>query len=172
MAESTQHKLDRVRSPRVQITYDVETGDAIQKKELAFVVGIMSDLAGTPAKPQPKLKERKFIEVDRDNFDKVMQGIEPRVALRVDNKLTGDPDSQINVDLTFNSIVDFEPTRVVERVEPLRRLYEARKRLTDLVAKLDGNDALEAILQDVLANPANLQQIKDSARSTDNDTNS
>ena len=172
MAESTQHKLDRVRSPRVQITYDVEVGDAIQKKDLAFVVGIMSDLAGNPAKPLPKMKERKFVEIDRDNFDKVMTGIQPRVALRVDNKLTGDPDSALNVDLTFNSIEDFEPTKIVERVEPLRRLYEARKRLTDLVAKLDGNDALEQILQDVMANPGNLQQIKDTARSTDNDTNS
>src|SRR5687767_7323758 len=117
MAESTQHKLDRVRSPRVQITYDVEVGDAIQKKDLPFVVGIMSDLAGTPAKPQPKVKDRKFIEIDRDNFDKVLSGVGPRVAMRVDNKLTGDPDSQINVELNFNSIDDFEPVKVVEKVE-------------------------------------------------------
>jgi type VI secretion system protein ImpB len=160
MAESTQHKLDRVRPPRVQITYDVETGGAIQKKELPFVVGIMSDLAGKPSKPLPRVKDRKFVALDPDNFNDVMTGIGPRVAMRVDNKLTNDPDSQLNVELTFNSMDDFNPVNVVNQVEPLRKLFETRQRLVDLLAKLDGNDALDSLLQDVIANSDGLKELK------------
>ena len=159
MAESTQHKLDRIRPPRVQITYDVETGGAIQMKELPFVVGIMSDLAGTPAEPLPKLKDRKFVEIDRDNFNDVLASMAPRLVYRVDNRLSNDA-SKLNVELTFTHMDEFNPVNVLQQVAPLRKLYEARQRLTDLLAKLDGNDALDALLQEVVDNTDGLQTIK------------
>src|SRR5437868_9594339 len=161
MPESTQHKLDRVRPPRVQITYDVEIGDAIVMKELPFVVGIMSDLSGKPAEPLPPLKERKYVEIDRDNFNDIMKSIGPRLALRVGNRLAGDGE-QMNVELTFSNLDDFTPINVLKQVEPLRKLFEARTRLADLLAKLDGNDALDALLQDVVKNTEGMQEIKSS----------
>src|SRR5438132_4946545 len=121
--ESTQHKLDRVRAPRVQITYDVETDGAIEMKELPFVAGVLADLSGKPDEPLPRLRDRKFIEIDRDNFNSVLKGMKPRLALRVDNKLTND-DSQLAVELRFQSMDDFEPEQVVNQVEPLRKLLE------------------------------------------------
>jgi type VI secretion system protein ImpB len=159
MAESTQHKLDRIRPPRVQITYDVEIGGAIEKKELPFVVGIMADLSGKPDEPLPRLKDRKFVEIDRDNFNDVLEAIAPRLALRVDNKLSNDG-SKLNVELRFHHMDDFNPVNVLKQVEPLRKLYDARQRLTDLLAKLDGNDALDARLQEIIENTAQLQEIK------------
>ena len=161
MPESTQHKLDRVRPPRVQITYDVEIGDAIVMKELPFVVGIMADLSGKPAEPLPPLKERKYVEIDRDNFNDIMKSTGPRLALRVDNKLAGDGE-KMNVELTFANLDDFSPINVLKQVEPLRQLFEARTRLADLLAKLDGNDALDALLQDVVKNTEGMQEIKSS----------
>ena len=157
--ESTQHKLDRVRPPRVQITYDVETGGAIEMKELPFVVGILADLSGKPEKPLPKLKNRKLVEIDRDNFDKVLEKSAPRLAFRVDNKLVKD-DSQLNVELKFKSFEDFEPQNVVRQIKPLAKLLEARQRLTDLLAKLDGNDDLDALLLEIAAKTDELQEIK------------
>jgi type VI secretion system protein ImpB len=151
MAESIQHKLDRVRPPRVQITYDVEIGDAIEKKELPFVVGVMADLSAKPAEALPKLKERKFVETDRDNFNDVLDSAKPRLAFRVPNRLQND-DSQLNVELTFKSIEDFEPVNVIKQVKPLASLFEARLKLRDLLAKLDGNDELDALLSGVIAN--------------------
>jgi type VI secretion system protein ImpB len=165
MPESTQHKLDRVRPPRVQITYDVEIGDAIVMKELPFVVGIMADLSGKPAEPLPPLKERKYVEIDRDNFNDIMKAIGPRLALRVDNRLTnGDAEGsdKMNVELKFASLDDFSPINVLKQVEALRKLFDARTRLADLLAKLDGNDALDALLQDVVKNTEGMQQIKSS----------
>jgi type VI secretion system protein ImpB len=159
MPESLQHKLDRVRPPRVQITYDVEIGDAIQMKELPFVVGIMSDLSGTPAEPLPKLKERKFVEIDRDNFQSVLASIAPRLAFQVDNRLTSDG-GKLNVELHFQHLDDFTPVAVLQQIPPLRRLFEARQRLVDLLTKLDGNDQLDALLQDIVANTEGLQAIK------------
>jgi len=159
MAESTQHKLDRIRPPRVQITYDLETGGAIQKKELPFVVAIMSDLSGQPEEALPKLKDRKFVEIDRDNFNDVMGAIAPRLALRADNKLANDG-SKMSVVLQFNNMDDFNPVAIVKQVEPLRKLLEARQRLTDLLAKLDGNDTLDSLLQDVVQSTEGLQEIK------------
>jgi len=152
--ESLQHKLDRVRPPRVQITYDVEIGGAQVKKELPFVLGVLADLAGHPdpdAPPQPDLKDerRKFVEINRDSFDRVMKGIKPRLALRVDNKLEGDG-SKLGVELKFDSIEDFEPARVVEQVEPLRKLLEARRRLAELKSKVVTNDRLESLLQRII----------------------
>lgn len=160
MAESTQHKLDRVRPPRVQITYDVHIGDAIEMKELPFVVGILSDLAGNPIQPLARLKDRKFVNLDKDNFDDVMEAIGPRLTMRVDNRLTEDADAQLGVELNFKSMDDFNPISIVNQVESLRKLYEARQRLTDLLAKLDGNDALDALLQDIIGNVDGLNQLK------------
>lgn len=156
--ESTQHKLDRVRSPRVHLTYDVEIGDAIELKELPFVVGVLGDFSGKPDQPLPKVKDRKLIEIDRDNFDQVLAAMKPRLAYRVDNKLTGD-DSKMAVELRFNSIQDFEPDQVVQQVEPLRQLVEARKRLSDLLSKMDGNDRLEELLQEVIQNSGAQKQL-------------
>jgi len=150
-AESTQHKLDRIRRPRVHITYDVEIGGAIQLKELPFVVGVLADLSGKPDAPLPKLKDRKFVEIDRDNFNKVLAGIKPRLAFQVENTLQGDG-SKMNVELRFGHMDDFDPEQVVRQVEPLRQLLEARGRLSDLLTKMDGNDKLDQLLQDVINN--------------------
>ena len=156
--ESLQHTLDRVRAPRVQITYDVEIGDAIEMKEIPFVVGVLGDFSGKPDEPLPKLKDRKFVEIDRDNFNKVLEGMKPRVAYRVDNKLTDD-DTKMAVDLRFKSMDDFHPERVAEQIDPLRKLVEARKRLSDLLSKLDGNDKLDELLQDVISSTDSLKKL-------------
>jgi type VI secretion system protein ImpB len=156
--ESLQHKLDRVRAPRVQITYDVEIGDAIEMKEIPFVMGVLADLSGRPDEPLPRLKDRKFIDIDRDNFNNVLEGMKPRVAFKVDNKLTGD-DSKLAIELRFKSMDDFHPENVVNQVGPLRKLVEARQRLSGLLTKLDGNDKLDELLQDVLANTDSLQKL-------------
>ena len=160
--ESLQHTLDRVRAPRVQITYDVEIGDAIEMKEIPFVVGVLSDLSGKPDEPLPKLKERKFIEIDRDNFNNVLEGMKPRVAYRVDNKLTED-DGQVAVELRFKSMDDFHPERVAEQVGPVRKLVEARKRLSEMLNKLDGNDKLDELLQDIISSTESLEKLKKEA---------
>ena len=159
MPESTQKKLSRIRPPRVQITYDVEIGDAIQMKELPFVAGIMSDLSGKPVEALPKLKDRKFVEIDRDNFNDVLASCAPRLALSVDNRLAKD-DTKLNVELKFRSIDDFNPAAVVKQIEPLNKLFEARQRLMDLLAKLDGNDKLDALLQEIVDNPDNQKALK------------
>lgn len=156
--ESLQHTLDRVRSPRVQITYDVEIGGAIQMKEIPFVVGVLGDLSGNPDEPLPKLKDRKFVEIDRDNFNTVLAGMKPRLAYRVDNKLTND-DSKIGVELRFKSLDDFHPERVAEQITPIRKLVEARKKLSDLMGKLDGNDKLEELLQEVINSTESLEKL-------------
>jgi type VI secretion system protein ImpB len=159
MPESTQKKLSRIRPPRVQITYDVEIGDAIQMKELPFVAGIMADLSGRPAEALPKLKDRKFVDIDRDNFNDVLASCAPRLALRVDNKLAND-DTKLNVELKFREIDDFGPVAVVQQIEPLRKLFDARQKLMDLLAKLDGNDKLDALLQEIVENPDNQKALK------------
>ncbi len=160
--ESLQHKLDRVRPPRVHITYDVEIGDAIEMKEIPFVAGVLADLSGKPDEPLPKLKDRKFIEIDRDNFDKVLEGMKPRLAFKVDNKLT-EEDTKMAVELRFRSIDDFHPERVVNQITPLRKLLEARQRLSDLLSKLDGNDRLDELLQDVISSTDSLQKLGEEA---------
>ena len=151
MADSAQQKLTRVRPPRVKITYDVETGGAIQMKELPFLVGVMADLSGKPEKPLPKLKDRKIVEIDHDNFDNVLASMTPRLAFQVDNKLQNDG-SKMNVELNFKSMESFEPLQVIEQIDPLRKLLEARRKLSDLLAKLDGNDDLDQLLSSVLEN--------------------
>ena len=158
--ESIQHKIDRVRPPRVQITYDVEVGGAIELKELPFVVGVMGDFVGKPEEPLPAIKNRKFVEIDPDNFNQVMAGMKPRVAFSVDNKLQDDG-SKVGVDLKFSNIEDFEPDSIVQQVEPLRKLVEARQRLSDLRSKMDGNDKLESMLNDLIADADKQKQISD-----------
>jgi type VI secretion system protein ImpB len=151
--ESTQHKLDRVRSPRVQITYDVEVGDAIELKELPFVMGVLGDLTGQPKTPLDALKERKFVEINPDNFDTVLKGMEPHLAYSVANKLSDMGDgAQIKVDLTFESLEDFEPVNVARQVGPLRELLELRTRLSDLRGTLQGNDKLDEMLLAAVSN--------------------
>jgi type VI secretion system protein ImpB len=152
MAESTQHKLDRVRRPRVQITYDVETGGAMQKTELPFVVGVLADLSGYPKNPQKPLKDRKATMIDRDNFNDVLAKATPRVAMRVPNKLGEEADKLLNVELNFKHIDDFEPAKVAEQIPALKELLDMRHRLTQLLAKMEGNDELENLLTDVLSN--------------------
>ncbi|GAA5786018.1 type VI secretion protein [Chitiniphilus shinanonensis] len=156
--ESTQKKLSRVRPPRVQITYDVEVGDAIETKELPFVMGVLGDYSGHSKQPLPKLKERKFVQIDRDNFDEVLKGMAPRLALRVDNKLKDDG-GQMSVELEFNELADFEPQNVVKQVEPLRQLLDARQRLSDLRNKMVGNDKLEELLDEVVRDTEKLREI-------------
>lgn len=156
--ESTQKKLSRVRPPRVQITYDVEVGDAIETKELPFVLGVLGDYSGNPKEPLPKMKERKFVEIDRDNFDDVLKGVKPRLQLRVDNQLAKD-DTQIGVELNFEKLEDFEPQRIVNQVEPLKKMLEIRTRLSDLRNKITGNDKLEELLDEIVRNTEKLKQI-------------
>lgn len=160
MAESNQHKLDRVRRPRVQITYDVETGGAMQKTELPFVVGVLSDLSGAPKEALRPLKDRKAVAIDRDNFNDVLAKATPRVAFKVDNKLAND-ETKIAVELNFKNMDDFEPARVAEQIEPLKKLLEMRKQLTQLLSKMEGNDKLEQMLADVLSNSDKAKALKD-----------
>jgi type VI secretion system protein ImpB len=150
-SESLQHKLDRVRRPRVQITYDVETGGAMRQVELPFVVGVLADLSGQPKEALKPLKDRKAVMIDRDNFNDVMTRQAPRVAMKVQNKLT-DEDTKLAVELNFKHIDDFEPARVAEQVAPLNELLQMRQRLTQLLSKMEGNDKLESLLADVLTN--------------------
>jgi type VI secretion system protein ImpB len=160
--ESTQHKLDRVRSPRVQITYDVETDGAIEMKELPLVLGVLSDLSGKPDEPLPRMRDRKFVDIDRDNFDAVLRGMKPRLAFRVDNTLTND-DTKLAVELRFKNLEDFEPEQVARQVEPLRRLLETRTQLAALLAKADGNDKLSERLQEIMSNTELLKRAAEEA---------
>ncbi len=156
--ESIQQKLKRVRPPRVQITYDVEIGGAIELKELPFVVGVMGDYSGQPENPLPRMKDWKMVDIDRDNFDQVLAAQAPRVTMRVDNKLANDG-SKMGVELKFSSMDSFHPDQIAQQVEPLRKLVEARQRLSDLLSKTDGNDKLEGMLQDVLKNAGQQKQL-------------
>ena len=159
--ESLQHRIERVRPPRVNITYDVEVGGAIELKELPFVIGVLGDYVGKPEEPLPALKNRKFIEIDPDNFNQVLAGMKPRLAYTVDNKLQNDG-TKMGVDITFKNIEDFDPDNVVQNVEPLRKLVEARQKLSDLLSKMDGNEKLESILNDVIGDADKQKQLSDS----------
>lgn len=166
MPESTQHKLDRIRPPRVQITYDVEIGGAIQKKELPLVIGVMADLSGKPEAPLPKLKERGFVEIDRDNFNDVLASIAPRLAVSVENKLSKDG-GNINAELRFRNMEDFSPVALVNQVPALKKLFDARNRLSDLLAKLDGNDELDSILERIVLDAEELKKVHTQANASD-----
>lgn len=165
MSESVQKKLGRIRPPRVQITYDVETGGAIEKKELPLVVGILADLAGSkPAEQVIPIRNRKFVEIDRDNFNAICASIAPRLAFQVPNRLPqaeGAEATNLNLELNFNKIESFRPESIIQQVEPLKKLFEARQKLNDLIAKLDGNDDLDALLQDIAKNTDKQQKIKE-----------
>jgi type VI secretion system protein ImpB len=158
--ESLQHKIDRVRPPRVQITYDVEVGGAIELKELPFVIGVMGDFVGKPEEALPAFKNRKFVEVDPDNFNQVLGGMKPRLAFTVDNKLQDDG-SKMGVELKFKDIEDFEPDQIVQQVEPLRKLVEARQKLADLRSKMDGNEKLETMLEDIISSQDKQKELSD-----------
>lgn len=159
--ESTQHKLDRVRPPRVHITYDVEIGDAIELKELPFVLGVMGDFTGMPEQPLPRLRDRKFVEINPDNFDKVLEAMNPHLAYQVENKLSEDPDAgQLRVNLNFKSLEDFEPENIAKQVKPLKELLELRTKLSDLRGSLMGNDKLEETLLGVAGDPNQLAKLQ------------
>lgn len=155
---SVHDKLKRVRKPRVHITYEVETEGAAVLKELPFVVGVMGDFSGDPTSPLAPLKDRKFIQIDRDNFNDVMARMTPGASMKVENTLAGDG-SEMAVDLKFNSIDDFEPGRVVQQVEPLRKLQETRDKLRDLMSKVDRSEELENLLENVLQSQDQLGEL-------------
>jgi type VI secretion system protein ImpB len=157
--ESTQHKLDRVRSPRVQITYDVEVGNAIELKELPFVMGVLGDLTGQPEQPLAALKDRKFVEINPDNFDTVLKGMQPHLKFSVENKLSKDA-GQVGVDLHFESFDDFSPENVAKQVGPLKELLDLRTRLSDLRGSLQGNDKLDQMLFDAVSSTEERNKLK------------
>lgn len=159
--QSTQHKLDRVRAPRVQITYDVEVGGAIEMKELPFVMGVMGDFTGQPVEPLARVKDRKFVEVNPDNFDAVLESMKPHLAYSVENKLSEDPEApKLKVDLNFKSLDDFSPENVARQVGPLRELLELRDRLTDLRGSMQGNDKLEEVLREAVSDKDKLAKLR------------
>lgn len=157
MADSIHDKLKRVRKPRVHITYDLETNGAVVKKEIPFVMGVMGDYSGDNADKKP-LKDRKFSQIDRDNFNDVMANVAPQVAMKVPNTLQGDG-TEMSVSLEFKSMEDFEPHRIVEKVESLKKLLETRNKLRDLLTKADRSDALESLLEEVLKDTAALSAL-------------
>lgn len=159
MPESVFDKKKRVRPPRVNITYEVELGGAMVMKELPFVTGVLSDLSGNPAKSLGKLKDRKFVEIDRDNFDDVLASMQPRLQMRVDNTLTGE--GELSVELNFEKLSDFSPDAVVQQVEPLKKLMEVRGKLKDLQSRAEGNDRLEELLNAVIDDDAVRDKLKD-----------
>jgi type VI secretion system protein ImpB len=161
MAESIHKKLERVRPPRVHISYEVEVGDAIEMRELPFVMGVLADLTGQPEEELPRLKDRKFVEVNPDNFDDVLKSMKPHLAFTVANKLSDSADAgKIGVDLHFQSLDDFSPDRVAQQVDPLKKLLELRQQLADLRGSLQGNDKFEEILQKTINDADAMAKLK------------
>jgi type VI secretion system protein ImpB len=161
MPQSVQKKLERVRPPRVHVTYDVETGGAIEIKELPFVMGVLGDFSGQPTEPLPRLKDRRFVEVNPDNFDSVLESMKPHLAFAVENKLSEDAEAgQLKVSLDFKSMDDFSPENVAKQVKPLRELLDLRTRLNDLKGTLQTNDKLDQILLDTVSNTEKLNQLR------------
>ncbi|SMF29879.1 type VI secretion system protein ImpB [Alteromonadaceae bacterium Bs31] len=158
MSESMQDKLGRVRKPRVHITYDLETNGASEEKEIPFVMGVMGDYSGDNTDTKKALKDRKFAQVDRDNFNEMMTKVNPQANMKVDNTLDGDG-SEMSVNLSFNSMEDFEPQKLVHQVEPLKKLMETRNKLRDLLTKADRSEELENILEEVLSNTDSLSSL-------------
>jgi type VI secretion system protein ImpB len=160
--ESIHKKLERVRPPRVHITYDVEVGDAIEVKELPFVLGVMGDFSGQPEAPLPRLKDRKLVEVNPDNFDTVLDGMKPHLAFSVENKLSEDPDAgMLKADLHFKSLEDFEPEQVAKQMKPLRDLLDLRTKLSDLRGTLQTNEKLDELLQQVITSTEKLEKLRE-----------
>jgi type VI secretion system protein ImpB len=158
MSGSVHDRLNRVRKPRVHITYEVETEGAAIVRELPFVVGVMGDFSGDPTAPLKPMAERKFIQIDRDNFDDVMAGMTPGVRTRVENTLAGDG-TQLAVDLKFSKLEDFEPARVANQVPALKALLETRDKLRDLMSKVDRSEELESLLEQVLQSDAEMKSL-------------
>lgn len=159
--ESTQQKLSRVRPPRVHITYDVEVGDAIENKEIPFVMGVLGDFTGQPEQPLPRAKDRKFVEVTPDNFDTVLQGMAPHLAFSVDNKLSDDSEAgQLKVDLRFKSLEDFEPEQVAKQVKPLKELLDMRTKLSDLRGTLQSNEKLDELLMEAVTDSGKADKLR------------
>lgn len=158
MTDSIHDKLKRVRKPRVHITYDVETNGVTTKREIPFVMGVMGDYSGDNVDNKKSLKDRKFSQIDQDNFNDVMATVAPQLNLKVDNTLSGDG-SQMALNIDFNSMEDFEPHKIVEKVEPLQKLLETRNKLRDLLTKADRSDKLEAVLEEILSNTKAMQAL-------------
>jgi type VI secretion system protein ImpB len=163
--DSVQKRLQKVRAPRVQMTYDVEIGDAIENKELPFVVGVVGDFGANPDVEKKRLKDRTFVNVDADNFDEVLGGIAPVAAFKVANHLSAEG-GQFGVALQFRAMADFRPEAIVQQVAPLQGLLEARTKLADLRNKLAGNDRLDDILSDVLGNTEKLASLRKAGKET------
>jgi type VI secretion system protein ImpB len=161
MAESTQKKLERVRPPRVAISYEVDTGGAIEKKELPFLMGVLGDFSGQPTEPLPRLKERKFVEVTPDNFDDVLASMKPHLNFSVENKLSEDAEApKLGVDLNFRSMDDFSPDAVARQVKPLKALLDLRTQLSDLRGSLQTNEKLDEVLQATLGDAEKLNKLR------------
>ena len=172
MADSTQKKLDRIRPPRVAISYEVETGGAIEKKELPFLMGVMGDFSGQPTEPLARLKERKFVDVTPDNFDDVLASMKPHLAFTVDNKLSEDADApKLAVDLNFRSMDDFSPDAVARQVKPLRELLELRTQLADLRGSLQTNEKLDEVLQATLGDKEKMNKLRSELGITEGENN-
>jgi type VI secretion protein, VC_A0107 family len=161
MSDSLQKWVGRNRPPRVQITYDVEIGDAVEKKELPLVVGLLADLSGQPAEPLPKLKDRRLVEIDRDNFNEIMGKISPRLDLSVPDTMKGE--GNLKIELNFKEFDDFHPEAIVKQVPRLAKLLEARQQLRDLLAKLDGNDELDTLLEKIIQSTDDLKTVQSEA---------
>ncbi|MFV1982586.1 MAG: type VI secretion system contractile sheath small subunit [Thiohalomonadales bacterium] len=160
MAESIHSKLNRVRKPRVHITYDVETNGAVVEREIPFVMGVMGDYSGDNTESKKSLKDRKFSKIDRDNFNDVMSNIAPQLNMKVQNTLEKDG-GDFDVSLTLNNMDDFEPHKIVNKIEPLKKLMETRNKLRDLLTKADRSDELETILETILNDSGALSSISD-----------
>ncbi|HZV66124.1 MAG TPA: type VI secretion system contractile sheath small subunit [Telluria sp.] len=166
-SESVQKRLQKVRAPRVQMTYDVEIGDLVENKELPFVVGVVGDFGGDPSASKKRLKDRNFVNVDSSNFDEVLGGVAPVASFRVPNHLS-EEGGEFGVQLQFREMADFRPESVVRQVAPLKGLLEARTKLADLRNKLAGNDKLDDILSDVLGNTEKLGQLRKAGQTKEN----
>lgn len=160
MSDNIHDKLKRVRKPRVHITYDLETDGSTIEKELPFVMGVMGDYSGDNTENKKSLKERKFTQIDRDNFNEVMSKVNPKLNMKVDNLLENDG-SELSVNLDFRTMEDFEPHRLVEQVEPLKQLMETRNKLRDLLTKADRSEELETLLEEILSNTDALKSLSD-----------
>jgi len=159
--QSIHKKLEKVRPPRVHVAYDVEIGDAIESKELPFVMGVMADLTGQPKEPLARLKDRRFVEITPDNFDSVLESMKPHLSFSVENKLSEDPQAgQVKVDLNFQNMDDFQPEQVARQVKPLRELLELRTKLGDLRGTLQGNEKLDDLLLDAVSNTEKMDKLR------------
>ena len=172
MADSTQKKLERVRPPRIQISYEVETGGAMEMKELPFLMGVLGDFTGQPTEPLAKLKDRKFVEVTPDNFDDVLASMKPHLAFTVENKLSDEADApKLGVDLNFRSLDDFSPDAVARQVKPLKELLDLRTQLSDLRGSLQTNEKLDEVLQSTLGDAEKMNKLRSELGITEGGTN-